>query len=601
MNAKERFYSGVARETIHRLTSNKDYWTSFLKTMGRNYEFTYPEQVMIYAQRPDAKLCKEYDEWNSDDYRRYVRRGSKGIALFVTDRNQPYLRYVFDVSDTGTRRSSPALNIWSITDEYRPLIQSAMERTFEVEAKGILEMQLETVAEKLTNEYWDEYGEQFFDIVENSFLEEYDRDNIEMAFRRAVSTSVTYALYTRCVENPDEYFEHDDFKNVFDFNTRQTVNALGTAVSSITSQICKEIELVIEEYEQNKEAERSIYNERNELYENWGLSDSRHAVESDRTERTGQVRKDEKRVPEEPQADDLQRHDSGRDSVPASVGNSGDSNSQNGADDGRVAETESGTGQKDKSDGMGSAQKYVESTGGGSDSDGTYQQLNLNLFLSENEQISFIDLRAESQKPSAFSFEQSEIDHILQLGSNTDESRKRIATEFMKQKSVGEIAEFLKTVYRGGFGIKDEKRNVAAWYAEDGIHLAKGNAAQYVNNAQVISWKETAERIGQLLEEGKFATNVELAEAPGYERQKLAETFWYLYHDLSKEAREQGHLSSVNEVSGKGFPDVTAGLADLLKEKEFRTRLTSEFQAIEDAKMLLLMFFMVATLYWHTK
>ena len=578
MNAKERFYSGVARETIHRLTSNKDYWTSFLKTMGRNYEFTYPEQVMIYAQRPDAKLCKEYDEWNSDDYRRYVRRGSKGIALFVTDRNQPYLRYVFDVSDTGTRRSSPALNIWSITDEYRPLIQSAMERTFEVEAKGILEMQLETVAEKLTNEYWDEYGEQFFDIVENSFLEEYDRDNIEMAFRRAVSTSVTYALYTRCVENPDEYFEHDDFKNVFDFNTRQTVNALGTAVSSITSQICKEIELVIEEYEQNKEAERSIYNERNELYENWGLSDSRHAVESDRTERTGQVRKDEKRVPEEPQADDLQRHDSGRDSVPASVGNSGDSNSQNGADDGRVAETESGTGQKDKSDGMGSAQKYVESTGGGSDSDGTYQQLNLNLFLSENEQISFIDLRAESQKPSAFSFEQSEIDHILQLGSNTDESRKRIATEFMKQKSVGEIAEFLKTVYRGGFGIKDEKRNVAAWYAEDGIHLAKGNAAQYVNNAQVISWKETAERIGQLLEEGKFATNVELAEAPGYERQKLAETFWYLYHDLSKEAREQGHLSSINEVRGKGFPDVTAGLADLLKEKEFRTRLTSEFR-----------------------
>ena len=133
-------------------------------------------------------------------------------------------------------------------------------------------------------------------------------------------------------------------------------------------------------------------------------------------------------------------------------------------------------------------------------------------------------------------------------------------------------------MYRGGFGIKDEKRNVAAWYAEDGIHLAKGNAAQYVNNAQVISWKETAERIGQLLEEGKFATNVELAEAPGYERQKLAETFWYLYHDLSKEAREQGHLSSVNEVRGKGFPDVTAGLADLLKEKEFRTRLTSEFR-----------------------
>lgn len=131
---------------------------------------------------------------------------------------------------------------------------------------------------------------------------------------------------------------------------------------------------------------------------------------------------------------------------------------------------------------------------------------------------------------------------MFQLGSNTDESRKRIATEFMKQKSVGEIAEFLKMVYRGGFEIKDEKRNVAAWYAEDGIHLAKGNAAQYVNNAQIISWHDAAVRIGELLEEGRFATNVELAEAPGYERRKLAETFWYLYHDLSKEAREQVFL-----------------------------------------------------------
>lgn len=578
MNAKERFYSGVARETIHRLTSNKDYWTSFLRTMGRNYEFTYPEQVMIYAQRPDAKLCKEYDEWNSDDYRRYVRRGSKGIALFVTDKNKPYLRYVFDVSDTGTRRSSPDLNIGTITDEYRPLIQSAMESVFEVEAKGTLEMQLESIAEKLTIEYWDEYGEQFFDIIENSFLEEYDKDNIEMAFRRATATSVAYALNTRFVNNPDEYFEHDDFKNVFDFNTRQTVNALGTAVNSITSQICKEIEQVIEEYEQNKEAERSIYDERNDLYENGGLSYTEHAVESDRSERTGQIWENEERVPEESQADDLQRHDSGRNSVPAPVGDSGDSNSQKGTNDGRAAEAESGTGQKDHADGMGETHEHVGRTGGGNDSDGAYQQLSFNLFLSEDEQISFIDLGAESKKPSAFSFEQSEIDHMLQLGSNTDEARKRIATEFMKQKSVDEIAEFLKTVYRGGFGIKDDKRNVAAWYADDGIHLAKGNEAQYVNNAQIISWKEAAERIGQLLEDGKFATNVELEEAPGYERQKLAEAFWYLYHDLSKEAREQGYLSSIKEVRGKGFPDVTEGLANLLKDKEFCARLTSEFR-----------------------
>jgi len=226
MNSKERFYSGVARETIHRLTSNVDSWLSFLQLMGRNYEFTYPEQVMIYAQRPDAIFCRTYEEWNNDEFKRYIRRGSKGIALFVSDSSKPSLRYVFDVSDTGTRRSSPDLNIWRVTEEYQPLIHDMLERAFEVESEGTLERKLETLAQKLTNEYWDEFEEQFFDILENSFLEEYDRDNIGMAFRNAVSVSATYALYLRCTENPDEYFEQADFQNVFDFNNTAVSEAM---------------------------------------------------------------------------------------------------------------------------------------------------------------------------------------------------------------------------------------------------------------------------------------------------------------------------------------------------------------------------------------
>ena len=130
MNAKERFYSGLARETIGKITSNKDSWTSFLVTMSRNYEFTYPEQVMIYAQRPNATFCKPYDEWNDEKYRRYVRRGSTGIALFVTNRDKPYLRYVFDVADTGVRRSSPELKPWEVTEENRAYVMEAMERSF---------------------------------------------------------------------------------------------------------------------------------------------------------------------------------------------------------------------------------------------------------------------------------------------------------------------------------------------------------------------------------------------------------------------------------------------------------------------------------------
>ena len=174
MNAKERFYSGLAKETIGKITSNTDNWTSFLRTMSRNYEFTYPEQVMIYAQRPNATFCKPYEDWNAENYRRYVKRGSTGIALFVMNRDKPYLRYVFDVADTGVRRSSPELKPWEVTPENRSYVMEAMERTFGVAADGVLEAQLEDIASALAAEYWDDYKKQFLDIVANSFLEEYD-------------------------------------------------------------------------------------------------------------------------------------------------------------------------------------------------------------------------------------------------------------------------------------------------------------------------------------------------------------------------------------------------------------------------------------------
>ena len=258
MNAKERFYSGLAKETIGKITSNTDNWTSFLRTMSRNYEFTYPEQVMIYAQRPNATFCKPYEDWNAENYRRYVKRGSTGIALFVMNRDKPYLRYVFDVADTGVRRSSPELKPWEVTPENRSYVMEAMERTFGVAADGVLEAQLEDIASALAAEYWDDYKKQFLDIVANSFLEEYDELNIEVAFKNAVANSVSYTMYCRFVESPDNYFEHEDFQKVFDFNTRQTVNALGTAVNAISTRMFQEIEKAIGEHEQIKATERSM-------------------------------------------------------------------------------------------------------------------------------------------------------------------------------------------------------------------------------------------------------------------------------------------------------------------------------------------------------
>lgn len=490
MNAKERFYSGMAAHTISQITSSRNQWTSFLTTIGRNYGFTYPEQIMIHAQRPEATLCKEYDSWLNEK-NRYVKRGSKGIALFVTDRDKPYLRYVFDVSDTGTRRNSLALDeLWKIEEQHREPIQKAMENAFGVKAEGTMEMQLEEVANQLAIEYWQDNKKSILDIIANSYLEGYDEYNIEVAFRRAVATSITYSMYSRCTDDPDAYFEQEDFFNVFDFNTRQTVNALGNAVSSIAGRMFKEIEITIQEYNRSQQIERSQdHDERNDLHAGGRSTDSRPETGTPRHEAPGQVRQDAQSVPAGEQSDPVQRPDPDGAVVPASSGDRRDSEPQSGTADERVSSEEPGTGQGDKSDGLGTAHEQPESTGRGSGDDGAYQQLSLNLFLTEDEQIKLID-EAESRQFSAFSFAQEEIDHFLMLGSNRTNSRMAIATEFMKQKLVDELAQFLKETYNGGYGIKENGRSISAWYAEDGIHLAMGRSARYTKTAQVIPWTD---------------------------------------------------------------------------------------------------------------
>ena len=578
MNAKERFYSGMARETISKITASKENWTAFLTTMARNYEFTYPEQVMIYAQRPNATFCKPYDEWNDEKYRRYVKRGSTGIALFVTSGNKPYLRYVFDVADTGIRRSSPELKAWEVTAENRAFLMSAMELSFGVKAEGLLEAQLEDIAMTLATEYWADHQKPFLDIVANSFLEEYDELNIEVAFKTAVANSVAYTMYSRLVENPDHYFEHEDFQKVFDFNSRQTVNALGTAVNEISTRMFQEIEKAIDEFEQSKDTERSEYDERNDLQTGWGLQNPGYGAEESERQNPGQVWQDAQSISETEQSDASERPDFDGETVPASVGDRGRSERQNGTADEAVSKTESGTRQGDRPDGLGKTHEQPESTGRGSRDEGAYQQLSLNLFLSENEQISFID-RAESFSPSAFSFAQEEIDHFLLLGSNTDEARKIVALEYMKQKSTEEIVQTLKQVYHGGFGLKEESGNISAWYAEDGIHLAKGASAIDSPRAQMIPWEDAASRIGELLEQGKFATNVELEEVAGYERMGVAQSIWYLYHDLSDEARNMDFFPSLSDIQGNGFPKETEWLAEQLNQPQFLETLKAEYRS----------------------
>ncbi|WP_330370625.1 SNF2-related protein [Enterocloster bolteae] len=225
---------------------------------------------------------------------------------------------------------------------------------------------------------------------------------------------------------------------------------------------------------------------------------------------------------------------------------------------------------------MGGADEHLQSSGRGNPDDGAYQQLTLNLFLSEAEQIQSID-EAENvaHTSSAFSFAQNDIDHVLRLGGNTDRQRERVVAAFEKQKTTAEIAEILKTLYHGGNGLG----SVSAWYAEDGIHLSHGKSVRYDRSAQVISWESAAERIGELLESGQFASNVELAEAAGYERSLLSEKLWHLYHDFSEEAREAGYLSCLSEIKGNGFPEETRRLTEQLSDPAFRQTLKEEYAA----------------------
>ena len=577
MPTKAELYAQMADKVATQLTGSWQEWAGFLTTASRLYKYPFHEQLMIYAQRPDATACAEYDLWN-EKMGRYVRRGSKGIALVDDSGNRPRLRYVFDISDTGTREHSRTPWLWQLEERHLDSVQAMLERTYDVSGDD-LAGQLTEVAGKLAEEYWTEHQQDFFYIVDGSFLEEYDEYNIGVQFKAAATVSITYALMSRCGLEPERYFDHEDFMAIFDFNTPSTIGALGTAVSQINQQVLRQIGVTVRNAEREANQERSKQDEQShDLYPERRLSDSRPEAEPAAGETPGQVRQDEENLPEGTPSHPLQPDVAEREAVPAPSGDRRDRPEQTGADDAPAGEgsgSHRGT-ESQRSHEVGGADEHLQSTGRGDSDGGAYQQLTLNLFLSEAEQIQSID-EAENvaHTSSAFSFAQNDIDHVLRLGGNTDRQRERVVAAFEKQKTTAEIAEILKTLYHGGNGLG----SVSAWYAEDGIHLSHGKSVRYDRSAQVISWESAAERIGELLESGQFASNVELAEAAGYERSLLATKFWNLYHDLSEDAREAGYLSCLSEIKGNGFPEETRRLTEQLSSPAFRQTLKEEYAA----------------------
>ena len=597
MPSKLSFYTQMADHTAKQVTGSFGEWTAFLETMGRLYKYPFHEQLMIFAQKPNATACADYDLWNKQ-MGRYVRRGSKGIALIDTSGDNPKLKYVFDVSDTGGRENSRRLNLWEYKDEHQDAVTAALENRFGVSGEKGLADQLEQIASKLVTEYWNDNSRDILGILADSFLEEYDDYNVEVAFRNAATVSTTYALMSRCGLNPGDYFEHEDFLSVFDFNTRDTIAVLGSAVSNSSEQILRQVAIAVKNHEreaslQNQAERTQNYGEQFELHEERGLFDSQSDLITDRDEALGQVWTDEEEISAGAQTSAVEPDDTVGDSVPPSEGDRRDSEPQNGTDDARTDEAErrDGGAESQRPDEVGGLDEQPQKPSRRNNSRRTDSsitgQLTLfdeGLFPTEQEQIAFID-EAESVRPApfAFSFAQEDIDDVLRLASNSDHTRMNVAAAFQKQKPMDEIVSLLQKEYHGGAGLKSERGEFSVWYAEDGIHLAKGRTARYSKSAQVISWEAAAERIGQLMDEGKYATNVELAEAEHHERTQLSHKLWYLRGDLSDEAREQNILSSLADYRRNGFPDATARLSEDLKDSAFRQTIAADFSAYMEA------------------
>ena len=586
MPNKLQAYAEQAERTARQITGSHLAWTAFLTTAARLYKYPYNEQLMIYMQRPEATACAEYDFWN-EKMGRYVRHGSTGIALIDASGYKPRLKYVFDVADTGGKENARRVNLWELKDAHTDSVSAMLERNYGVSGKNGLAEQFESVASLLAAEYWRDHSRDILGIVADSYLEEYDDYNIEVAFKNAAAVSITYSLMSRCGMQPEDHFEHEDFFSIFDFNTPRTVAALGTAVSEINEQVLRQIEVTIRNYEREHSAERTAeHGEQPDLHDERRLPDSRLENRSAGAA-PRQVRADAPEVPEGASPHPLEPDDLGGDSVSAPAGDRAGSAEPLRADDAGagVGGRSDGSAESQRSHEMGGLDEHLQGAGGGSDSRGADLRITehparggqLSFFPTEAEQITAIEEAESAQAPFAFSVSQAQLDHVLRLGGNEDDTRMVIAAAFQKQKSVGDVAALLQSTFHGGNGFKTPEGELSAWYAVDGIHIAPGRSAEYVRTAQVIAWQDAAVRISELMDSGAYASNVELAEAGQHERMQLAQALWYLKHDLSDEAREQGYLSCMDTLRGGGFPDETERLAERLTDSSFRDTLSGEF------------------------
>ena len=435
MPSKTEEYLALAQRTANGLTRYWESWTDYLTTASRLYKYPFADQLMIYAQRPDATACADYDIWNNR-MNRYVRRGSKGIALLDESSGFPRLHYVFDVSDTGVRRNSRDPDLWQYNDDLKQPVSEMLAATYGISGERVSQ-QLADVAGKLVADYWDNNSEDISAIVDGSLLMDYDEAGVEMQFKSAAAISVTYTLLERCGFEPDGYFDKDSFQAIYDFSTPDTVYTLGAAVSDISREVLRTVERAVKTTIRRRNNERSQheYEQQSELHADRGLS-SPEPDSASSEEPAGQVRQDAPELSETAAPGSVPHDAPERELVPDPDRTGADRSSDEEATDGRSAGEEPGPGQGEESDGVGTAHEQPTGAGRGSDSDGTDLQLSFldAVIPTEAQQIEHID-RAESEKsPSAFVLSQAEIENELRKhGSGFQDGKQRIIELYQTQ------------------------------------------------------------------------------------------------------------------------------------------------------------------------
>ena len=554
MAAKYQLITELYRRTGVAVAKNPQAWQGFLSSACRNYKCRFDEQLLIYAQRPDAVAVAKLETWNRQ-FRRWVNKDSKGIAVFDPKGRRNTLKYYFDVSDTheGYYGSRP-VPIWQMDERYEQAVMERLSDRFgDVESTDLASALMET-AKNAVEDNLQDYFSQLKDCTKDSFLEELDDFNIEVIYRRLAANSVAFMLISRCGLDMNEFFDRDDFADIVNFNTPATINAIGVATSDIAEMALREISQSIRnvqmaEKDQNRtfaqrtqaqydkdrqQPERSEYNERNHLQQTGGLSYSRPNITDRARASAWQVRFDAQGLSGEAQASDLSQSADIGQAERASARGRADSTPEVGASDEAAlsrAGRDRGT-ERESTDAVGRTDEQHPQPSGGSDTDRTDLQVSVakedevrvNL-PTVDEQIEMI-AKAEDEKASAFAISKEDIDSVLQKGSGVADGKYRIYRQFQKGVDRQKNIEFLKNEYGtgGGTHIFPDGFSGHSWYDSKGLAIDRNGT--YTNHDLVLKWSQVEKRLRELIKDNRYlnpkekdhyADYLESVSAPQYE------------------------------------------------------------------------------------